>query len=191
MGELARPTPRETDLGVLCGDVGGSARGRPVNDLGVDLDDAAGPLGLHSGEDGSEQQYRALDEEPELRDVVRPGHLRQGRFRLRAGRVQYQHVDGAEAAGHRRDEIGNLPLVGDVGREGVRDSAVVPDGGDDLERLCVTVEAVYGNGPAIACETPGDGTAEPAQLPVTSETRCWSGGMRVIIPQSLVPGLKS
>ena len=70
---------------------------------------------------------------------------------------------GPRLLGHRRDEIGNLPLVGDVGRKGVGDSAVVPDGGDDLERPCVTVEAVYGNGQAIACETPGDGTAEPAR----------------------------
>ena len=59
LGELARPTSCETDLGAFCGDVGGPARGRPVDDLGVDLDDAAGLLRLHSGEHGSEEQYRA------------------------------------------------------------------------------------------------------------------------------------
>jgi hypothetical protein len=106
-------------------------------------------------------------------------HVRQRRFRLRAGRVQHEHVDGAEAAGHRRNEIGNASLVGDIGHENVCYSAVVSDGGDDLERLRLTLEAVDGHGQAIAGETPGDGTAEPARatcherdaLPVGTHTR--------------------
>jgi hypothetical protein len=151
-----------SSLRALGGDVGRPPRRRQVDDLGVDLDDAAVAPRPHSGEDGAPEQHRALDEELELCDVVLPHHLAQRRFRLRAGRVEHQHVDGAEAVGHSSDEIRDLPLVGDVGREGVGDPARIPDDRDDLERPRVTADIVDGHGQAVAGEAPRDGAAQPA-----------------------------
>ena len=99
--ELARPAAGQPDLRVLGRGVGGPARRRSVGDLGVDLDDPAVAARPHGGQHGAAEQHRALDEELKLGEVVLPRHLGHRRLGLRAGGVEHQHVDRAEAVGHR------------------------------------------------------------------------------------------
>ena len=165
VGELSGPAARETDLGALRCGVGGRSRRRPVGDLGVDLHDAPEPSLAHCGERSPPEQDRALDEELELRDVVRPRHIVQRSFRLRAGRVQHQHLDRAEPLGDRRHECDHLPLVGDVSREGLRDPSPLANGTDDCERLLPAVPVVDGYGQPIPGEAAGDRAAKPALTP--------------------------
>jgi len=56
-----------------------------------------------------------------------------------AGGVDHQDVDGAEASGHGSHQLGDLPVVGDVGRERLGDPAGVPDAVHDLD-TCLDVE---------------------------------------------------
>jgi hypothetical protein len=72
-----------------------------VRDLGVDVHDAAVPPGLHPGQHGPAEQDRALDEEVQLGHVIGPGYIGHGGFGLRAGGVEDQHIDRAEAIGDR------------------------------------------------------------------------------------------
>ena len=123
-GELTSPAQGQADLRVLGRRVGGPARRRPVGDLGVDVDDAAVPPGLHPGQHRPAEQHRALDEEVQLGDVIGPAHLGHRRLGLRAGGVQDQHVNGAERAGDRGDQAVHLVLVGDVGAEALGGAAV-------------------------------------------------------------------
>jgi hypothetical protein len=69
---------------------------------------------------------------------------------------------GPRGVGHGRHQLDGLPPVRDVGREGLGDPTAVPDGGDDLERQRLVVEAVDGHGQAVATQPVGDGTAQPA-----------------------------
>jgi hypothetical protein len=127
------------------------------------VDDAAGSLRLHPGQYGAPEQHRALDEERELGEMVLPRHLGQRGLGLRARGVDHEHVDGTEAACHATHELGHLPLVGDVGRERVGDSAVVADCGHDLERLRPTAAVVDGHGEPITAEPHRDRAAQPAR----------------------------
>jgi hypothetical protein len=161
-GELARPAAREADLRALGGHVGRPARWRTVDDFGVDLDDAAGSPRGHSRQHGAAEQHRALDEKLELGDVVLPRHLGERGLGLRPGGVEHQHVDGSEAARHRVHEIHGLPLVGDVGGEGVGNPIVVADRVDDLGRLRATVAVVDGHREPVAGEAQRDRAAQPA-----------------------------
>ena len=92
--------------------------------------------------------------------MVLPRHFGQRRLRLRAGGVEHQHVDRAETIGHRGDELGDLPLVGDVGREGRSNPAGALDCVDDREHPRVIAQAVDGDREAIAGEPPSDRAAE-------------------------------
>lgn len=67
--------------------------------------------------------------------MVLPGHLAHRRLRLGASGVDDQDLDGAETAGHPGHQLGDLLLVGHVGREGVRDPTGVADGADNLGQL--------------------------------------------------------
>jgi hypothetical protein len=106
-----------------------------------------------------------LTKNSSLCDVVRPRHVVQRRLRLHAGRVQHQHLDRAEPLGDRRHEGGDLHLVGDVGREGLRDPAPLANGTDEGERLLPAVEVVDGYGQPIPGEAAGDRAAGPARTP--------------------------
>jgi len=122
-GELARPRSREGVLGALGGGVRGAARGRPVHHLGVDLHDPPEPPLSHAGQDRPPEEHRALDEELELGDVVRPRHLLEQALGLRAGGIEHEHSDRAERRLDRADHPGDRALVGDVGGERLRRAA--------------------------------------------------------------------
>ena len=94
--------------------------------------------------------------------MVLPGHLGHGRLGLGAGGADHHDLDGAEPVGHCSHQLGDLPLVGDVGCEGVGDPAGVADGTDDLGQLPVAMQAVDGHGQAIAGQALGDDPAEPS-----------------------------
>ena len=114
--------------------------------LGVDLDDPAEPGRLHVRKNGSRQQYRTLDEEVELSEVVIPAHLGHLRLRLRTGRVHHQDVNRPQAFADRRHEFGDVLFVGDVGRKEVRDATVLSDRLDDLKSIGLGVQTVDGHG---------------------------------------------
>ena len=94
--------------------------------------------------------------------MVGPSHIGHRGFRLRAGGVDHQHVDGAEAVGDRGYQLGDLLFVGDVGAEGVADTAVVTDGAGNLECVCVVAEAVNRHGEAVAGQPSCDSGAKAA-----------------------------
>ena len=68
----------------------------------------------HRGQHGAAEQHGALDEEVELVEVVRPRDFGDRGFGLRAGGVEHQHLNRAEAVGDRTNELGDLALVGRV-----------------------------------------------------------------------------
>jgi hypothetical protein len=68
------------------------------------------------------------------------------RFGLGAGGVEHQHVDRAEAVGHRDNELGDLALVGYVGGEGVGDPAAGADRAGDLASASAAAHVVDGDG---------------------------------------------
>jgi hypothetical protein len=128
------------------------------------VDDPAVVLRQHRREHRTPNQHRALDEEVELGDVVRPSHLRQRGGRLRAGRVQHQHADRAEAGGDRGDQALDLTLVGDVGDERLGRAAVAADAPGNLTGL-VLVDAVDGDRMPVAGQPSRDRAAQPARAP--------------------------
>ena len=149
----------------LRGRVGGPAGRRPVPGLGVDLHDAARSPRRHAGEQRAPEHDRALDEALELHDVVLPRHQRERRRGLRAGRVEHQHLDRAQAVGDRGGELGRLALVRDVPGERLGHPAVAADGVDDLEGQIRIAAVVDGHGQAIAGQTARDGPAGTAGAP--------------------------
>jgi hypothetical protein len=82
--------------------------------------------------------------------VIAPRHLSERGLRLWTGRVQHQHVDWTKGVGHRRDETGDLPLVGDVAGERVGHPTVVADGADDIECESPTVHVIDRHSQTIA-----------------------------------------
>jgi len=64
---------------------------------------------------GAGAQHRALDEIVQLGQVVGPAHVSDQVFGLRPGGVEHEHINRAETAGDRGDQVGNLLLIGDVG----------------------------------------------------------------------------
>jgi len=59
--------------------------------------DAAGPARAHARQHGAPEQHGTAHEEVQLVLVVLPGRVLDGRVRLGAGGVEYQHTDGAQA----------------------------------------------------------------------------------------------
>ena len=92
--------------------------------------------------------------------MVLPRHLGQRRFRLRAGRVEHQHVNGTQAGRDRGDERGDLLLVGDISGERIGGPAFAADSAGHLGGLPVPAQAIDGHGQAIPGEAPRD---DPAQ----------------------------
>jgi hypothetical protein len=147
--ELVRPAAAEADLCALRRDVGRSARRGSVHNLGVDLDDAPPAPHLHPRNHRPAEQHRALDEEVELREVFLPRHLDQRRLRLRTGGIEHQDIDWTDTLGHRVDELNDLPLVGDVSREGDGNPATALDCVDNRERHRVVAHAIHSHREAI------------------------------------------
>jgi len=145
-GELAGPASSQADLRILRRGVSRPSGWRTMRYLGVDLDDPAEPGRLHVRKNGSGQQYRTLDEEVELSEVVIPAHLGHLRLRLRTGRVHHQDVNRPQAFADRRHEFGDVLFVGDVGRKEVRDATVLSDRLDDLKSIGLGVQTVDGHG---------------------------------------------
>ena len=155
-GQFAGPAAGQADLRALGGGVGGPARRRPVGDLGVDLHDAAVPPGLHPGQQGAAEQHRALDEEVQLGEMVGPAHSGHGGFGLRAGGVQYQHINRAETVSDRGGQPGHLLRIGDIGAEALGGAAVGTDGTGDSGYLIIVQPAIDGDGEAITRQAPRD-----------------------------------
>jgi hypothetical protein len=132
-----------------------------VSDLGVDVHDAAVPPGLHCRQDGPAEQHRALDEEVQLGQVAGPGDLGHCGFGLRAGGVEDQHTDRAEAGGDRGDQPGDLVLVGDIGAEARRGAAIITDGAADRSYLFVAGPAIDRDGETVTCQPPRDHRPQP------------------------------
>jgi hypothetical protein len=94
--------------------------------------------------------------------VVRPGDLGHRGFGLRAGGVEDQHIDWAEAIGDRCGQPGNLILVGDIGAEALGGAAVVTDGAADGSDLFVVGPAIDRDGETVTRQPPyGD---DPTRL---------------------------
>ena len=185
-GQFAGPAECQADLCALGGGVGGPARGRPVRDLGVDVHDAAVPPGLHSGQDGAAEQHRALDEEVQLGQVAGPGDLGHRGFGLRAGGVEDQHIDRAEAAGDRGGQPRDLVLIGDVGAEARGGAAVVLDGAADRGYLLVAGAAIDRDGEAVMGQPPRDRRAQaPRAARHQSDTPLRHRHMAMIPPARL------
>jgi hypothetical protein len=95
--------------------------------------------------------------------MLLPGHLGDGRFRLRAGGVDDQHLDRTKAVGHRSHQLTNLRLISDIGREGLSEAAVVPDGAGHLKRSRLAADAIDSHRQTIARQAPGDGNTQAAR----------------------------
>jgi hypothetical protein len=95
--------------------------------------------------------------------VILPSDLGQGRFRLRAGRVEDEHLDRTESIGYPCNEIGGLLLIGDIGCKGVGHAAVVSDRLGDFESLAVTVQTVHRHGQTVTRKPLGNRSAQPAR----------------------------
>ena len=88
----------------------------------------------HAGQDRLNEKDRALDEEVQLGEVIVPADRFERGVGLRPGRVQHEHLDGAEVALDRGDELAHLALVGHVCAEGGRGAATLLDRGHELGR---------------------------------------------------------
>jgi hypothetical protein len=127
-----------------------------VSDLGVDLHDPAVPPGLHPRQDGPADQHRTLHEKVQLGQVASPGYIGHRSFGLRAGGVEDQHIDRAEAVRDRGGQPGNLVLVGDIGAEALGGAAIVTDGADDGSDLLVAGPAIDRDGETVTRQPPRD-----------------------------------
>ena len=128
---------------------------------GNGVGDAAVPPGLHAGQDGQAEQHRALDEEVQLGQVVRPGDIGHRGFGLRAGGVEDQHLDRAEAVSDRGGQPGHLILVGDIGAEALCGPAIVTDGAADGSDLFVARRAIDRDGETVTRQPPRDHRPQP------------------------------
>jgi hypothetical protein len=127
-----------------------------MSNLGIDVDDAAVPPGLHSGQHRAAEQHRALDEEVQLGEVVGPGHIDHRGFGLRAGGVEDQHINRAETVSDRGDQPGNLVLIGDVRAKAPSGAAIVTDAAADLSYLLIAGPSIDRDGNAITGQAPRD-----------------------------------
>ena len=80
---------------------------------------------------------------------------------MRAGGVEDQHIDRAEAVGDRGGQPGNLVLVGDIGAEARRGAAVSTDGAADHGYLFVAGPAIDRDGETVTCQPPRDHRPQP------------------------------
>ena len=102
-----------------------------------------------------------------------PGDLGHCGFGLRAGGVEDQHIDRAEAAGDRGGQPGDLVLVGDIGAEAP--AAALPsatDGAAD-QQLPVRRRArpIDRDGETVTYSCRAITAPSPRELPVTKATR--------------------
>jgi len=162
--------------------------GRPVSGLGVDVHDAAVPPGLHGRQDGPAEQHRALDEEVHLGQVAGPGDLGHCGFGLRAGGVEDQHVDRAEAAGDRGDQPGDLVLVGDIGAEARRGAAIITDGAENRGYLFVAGPAIDRDGEPVTCQPPRDYRPQPRRAARDQSDTPMRPSHTVMIPLARLAG---
>ena len=137
-------------------------RRRAVGDLGVDVHDAAVAPCLHAGHDVAAEEHRAADEVVELREVVVPPDVEERDVRLRAGGVDHEDVDRAQAVGHRSGECFHRGAVGDVGAEGRSHATVGTDRAHHGRELVIVVEAVDGDDQPVPGQPPGDDRAQAA-----------------------------
>jgi hypothetical protein len=79
---------------------------------------------------------------------------------LGSGGVEDERVDYPEPVVHRRDQLVHLRSIGDVCRQCVGRASVVPDRPHHLACFLVTVQAVHGDGKAVAGEPSRDRAAE-------------------------------
>ena len=120
------------------------------------MHDAAVPPGLHAGQHGAAGQHRALDEEVQLGEVAGPGYIGHRGFGLRAGGVEDQHLDRAEAVSDRGGQPGDLVLVGHIGAEALGGPAIVTDGAAEGSDLMVAGPAIDRDGKAVTRQAPRD-----------------------------------
>jgi hypothetical protein len=120
------------------------------------VDDTAIPPGLHSGQHHAAEQHRALDEEVQLSKVAGPGHFGHCGFGLRAGGVEYQHIDGAETVSDRGDQPGHLVLIGDIGEKALSGAAILTDTAADGSDVLVAGPAIYRDGGTVTGQAPRD-----------------------------------
>jgi hypothetical protein len=90
---------------------------------------------------------------------------------LRAGGVQDQHIDRAEAAGDRGGQPGDLVLVGDIGAEARRGAAVSTDGAADRRYLFVAGRPLTATAKPSRASRRAITAPSPRELPVTKATR--------------------
>ena len=120
------------------------------------MHDAAEPPSLHCRHDGPAEQHRALDEEVQLGQVAGPGHIGHRAFGLRAGGVEDQHIDRAQAVSDRGGQPGDLLLVGDIGAEALGSAAVRTDGAGDGGYVLVAGPAIDRDGETVPRQPPRD-----------------------------------
>ena len=82
-------------------------------------------------------------------------------FGLRAGGVEDQHIDRAEAAGDRGGQPGDLVLVGDIGAEARGGAAIGTDGAADRSYLFVAGPAIDRDGETVTRQPPRDHRPQP------------------------------
>src|SRR6202034_287254 len=98
----------------------------------------------------------SLDEEVQLGEVTGPGHIGHRGFGLRAGGVQDQHIDWAEAVSDGGDQPGDLLLVGDIGAEALGDTAVITDSAAYGGYLLIAGQAIDRDGETVTRQAPRD-----------------------------------
>jgi hypothetical protein len=162
-GASSRPAEGQAHLGGLGGGVGGPARRRPVGDLGVDLHDAAVAPVQHPGQHRAADQHRAHDEVAQLGQVVGPGHVGDRGLGLRAGGVEDQHVNRAEAARDRGAQPGGLTLVRDISEEGPGGAALSADGVADRIGQVVARAAIDRDGEPVTRQAHRDRRPQPSR----------------------------
>ncbi len=99
---------------------------------------------------GAGAQHRALDEIVQLGQVVGPAHVSDQVFGLRPGGVEHEHINRAETAGDRGDQVGNLLLIGDVGAKRFSNAAAVTDAAANFAGPLVAAPAIDRDGEAVA-----------------------------------------
>jgi hypothetical protein len=75
---------------------------------------------------------------------------------LRAGGVEDQHIDRAEAVSDRGGQPRNLVLVGDIGAEALGGAAIITDGAADDSYLFVTGPAIDRDSETVTRQAPRD-----------------------------------
>jgi hypothetical protein len=159
------PAPHEADLRGLGRDVGRPPRRWEVDDFGADLDDSAPAPLAHAWNDGPSEENRALHEEVQLRQVVLPRDVLERSLRLRPGGVHDEHVDGPELALDRRDEAGDLRLIGDVAGECFRFPTFSADLRDGFLSGAVGLHPVDGHREPVTGQPESDTATQSTRAP--------------------------